>query len=87
MTTDGYVTDGGTSVEATNIAATSCTIALPVMAPAENPKKISGIDFKCWQQKMFFYLTTLYLQKFISKDAPDLPEVTSDKERFIVVEA
>ena len=41
-------------------------------APAEKPGKFSGVDFKRWQQKMFFYLTTL-----------SLPE----KDRFLVIEA
>ncbi|PHU11373.1 hypothetical protein BC332_18303 [Capsicum chinense] len=57
------------------------------MASAEKPKKFLGIDFKLWQQKMFFYLTTLCLQRFTSEDAPEVPEGTSDKERFVIVEA
>ncbi|KAF3645445.1 hypothetical protein FXO37_20981 [Capsicum annuum] len=57
------------------------------MAPAENPEKFAGIDFKRWKQKMFFYLTTLCLQRFTSDDAPEVPEGTSDKERFIIVKA
>ncbi|PHU09350.1 Aquaporin TIP4-2 [Capsicum chinense] len=36
---------------------------------------------------MFFYLTILCLQRFTSEDAPEVPEGTSDKERFIIVEA
>ncbi|PHU27269.1 hypothetical protein BC332_05601 [Capsicum chinense] len=33
------------------------------MEPTEKLKKFTGIDFKRWQQKMFFYLTTLCLQR------------------------
>ena len=40
-------------------------------APAEKPDKFSGVDFKRWQQKMFFYLTTLSLQKFIKEEVPN----------------
>ncbi|KAF3638849.1 putative transcription factor MYB21-like [Capsicum annuum] len=36
---------------------------------------------------MFFYLTTLCLQKFTSEDAPEVPKETSDKEHFMIVEA
>ena len=36
---------------------------------------------------MFFYLTTLCLQRFIPKDAPEVSEETSEKDRFIVIEA
>ncbi|PHT30711.1 hypothetical protein CQW23_29699 [Capsicum baccatum] len=57
------------------------------MAPAEKSGKFMGIDFKRWQQKMFFYLTTLCLQRFTSEDAPEVPEVTSYKEHFMIVEA
>ncbi|KAF3640272.1 hypothetical protein FXO37_23582 [Capsicum annuum] len=72
---------------ATSIASTSRANAPQPMAPAEKPRKFVGIDFKRWQQKMFFYLTTLCLQRFNSEDAPEVPEGTSDKERFIIVEA
>ncbi|KAM3284600.1 hypothetical protein P3S67_023399 [Capsicum chacoense] len=81
MTTDDHEPDIGTSV-----AATSRTTAPPAMTLAEKLEKISGIDFKWWQQKMLFYLTTLCLQRFIFEDAPELSEETSDKERFVVVE-
>ncbi|KAF3629380.1 hypothetical protein FXO38_27721 [Capsicum annuum] len=57
------------------------------MTPAEKLEKFVGIDFKQWQQKMFFYLITLCLQRFISEDAPAVPEGTSDKEHFMIVEA
>ncbi|PHT49849.1 hypothetical protein CQW23_09596 [Capsicum baccatum] len=57
------------------------------MAPAEKPRKFAGIDFKLWKQKKFFYLTTLCLQRFTSEDAPEVPDGTSDKEHFMIVEA
>lgn len=72
MTTEGHV-DGVTSVIETNVATTSRTNALPAMALAEKPKIFFGVDFKRWQQKMFFYLTTLCLQRFISEDTPEVP--------------
>ncbi|KAB2631113.1 hypothetical protein D8674_008632 [Pyrus ussuriensis x Pyrus communis] len=36
----------------------------------EKPEKFNGTDFKRWQQKMLFYLTTLNLAKFLTEDAP-----------------
>ncbi|XP_070053166.1 uncharacterized protein [Nicotiana tomentosiformis] len=36
---------------------------------------------------MFFYLTTLSLQKFIKEDVPVLPDETPENERFLVTEA
>ena len=56
-------------------------------APAEKPDKFSGVDFKRWQQKMFFYLTTLSLQKFIKEEVPNPNEQVPEKDRFLVIEA
>ncbi|KAM2175380.1 hypothetical protein ACFX1Q_034795 [Malus domestica] len=40
----------------------------------EKPEKFKGVDFKCWQQKMLFYLTTLNLSHVITSEAPKAPE-------------
>nr|GEX15807.1 enoyl-[acyl-carrier-protein] reductase [NADH], chloroplastic [Tanacetum cinerariifolium] len=37
---------------------------------AERPKKFNGQNFKRWQQKMFFYLTTLGLTRFLKETVP-----------------
>ncbi|XP_076914209.1 uncharacterized protein LOC143573133 [Bidens hawaiensis] len=37
---------------------------------AEKPEKFSGLHFKWWQQKMFFYLATLNLARFLTESAP-----------------
>ncbi|KAM3286291.1 hypothetical protein P3S67_025090 [Capsicum chacoense] len=87
MISDSQMQDAATSVGATNIATSSRTNAPPTMTPTEKPKKFAGIDFKRWQQKMFFCLTTLCLQRFTSDDAHEVPEETSDKERFVIVES
>ncbi|XP_016549766.2 uncharacterized protein LOC107849719 [Capsicum annuum] len=86
MTTDSQVHDTATTVAATNIATTSQTNAPPAMTLAEKPKKFAGINFKRWQQKMFFYFTTLCLQRFTFEEAPEVPEGTSAQERFVIVE-
>ena len=64
----------------------------PVMTPitvshGEKPEKFNGIDFKRWQQKMLFYLTTLNLARFLREDAPALKENETDKQVVAVVEA
>ncbi|PHU09201.1 hypothetical protein BC332_21061 [Capsicum chinense] len=48
MTTESQMHDVATTVGANNIASSSRTNAPPTMAPAEKPKKFSGIDFKWW---------------------------------------
>ncbi|XP_047262317.1 uncharacterized protein LOC124895887 [Capsicum annuum] len=87
MTTDSHVNDAATIVEETRVVTMSRTSAPQGMAPVEKPKKFTGVDFKRWQQKMFFYLTTLYLQRFTFEEAPEAPEETSNQERFLVKEA
>ena len=47
-----------------------------VLAAAEKPAEFSGVDFERWQQKMFFYLTTLSLQKFINENVPVMSDET-----------
>ncbi|XP_076888618.1 uncharacterized protein LOC143539088 [Bidens hawaiensis] len=37
---------------------------------AEKPEKFSGLHFKRWKQKMFFYLTTLNLARFLKESSP-----------------
>ncbi|KAM3239187.1 hypothetical protein P3L10_014221 [Capsicum annuum] len=54
MTTESQMMDATMYVGANNIATSRRTNAPPTMAPAEKPGKFSGIDFKRWQQKMFF---------------------------------
>ncbi|XP_019229858.1 PREDICTED: uncharacterized protein LOC109210842 [Nicotiana attenuata] len=68
-------------------ASSSRTTPAPAMAPTEKPGKFSDVDFKRWQQKMYFYLTTFSLQHFISEDVPVLGEETPENERFVITEA
>nr|XP_033508143.1 uncharacterized protein LOC117273156 [Nicotiana tomentosiformis] len=79
--------DNGNQTVPMVTANASTSLRTPALAPAEKPEKFSGIDFKLWQQKMFFYLTTLSLQKFIKEDVPVLPDETPENERFLVTEA
>ncbi|KAK3003759.1 hypothetical protein RJ639_018388 [Escallonia herrerae] len=67
--------------------------ATPYVAPAhgsvglgERSEKFNGKDFKRWQQKMLFYLTTLNLARFLQEDAPDLNE-NPDRQTVVAVDA
>ncbi|KAK3043656.1 hypothetical protein RJ639_000072 [Escallonia herrerae] len=67
--------------------------ATPYVAPAhgfvglgERPKKFNVKDFKRWQQKILFYLTTLNLARFLQEDAPDLGE-NPDRQTVAAVDA
>ncbi|XP_074573500.1 uncharacterized protein LOC141829924 [Curcuma longa] len=54
---------------------------------AEKPEKFIGMNFKRWQQKMLFYLTTLNLARFLTEEPPKVPEGTLDAQTFNAVEA
>ncbi|KAL3742417.1 hypothetical protein ACJRO7_017830 [Eucalyptus globulus] len=45
-------------------------IATPLVTANEKPEKFTGVGFKQWQQKMFFYLTMLNLAKYLSEVCP-----------------
>ncbi|XP_075478762.1 uncharacterized protein LOC142519607 [Primulina tabacum] len=62
--------------------------AVTVLAShGEKPEKFTGVDFKRWQQKMLFYLTTLNLARFLFEDAPNLKEGEGDVESVSALEA
>ncbi|XP_049390262.1 uncharacterized protein LOC125854722 [Solanum stenotomum] len=65
MTNSSQVNVGTVSAATTLVAHNRSNVAL---APAKKPAKFSGVDFKRWQQKMFFYLTTLSLQSGLQED-------------------
>ncbi|GFZ10814.1 hypothetical protein Acr_22g0002120 [Actinidia rufa] len=64
----------------------------PVVPPTvtghgERPEKFSGLDFKYWQQKMLFYLTTLGLAKYLQEEAPTLSKAEKDPTTVAAVQA
>ena len=71
--------------------ATPTVTQAPVMpifvSPGEKPEKFSGLNFKRWQQKMLFYLTTLNLARFLTEEAPKLKEDERDIQVISVVDA
>ncbi|RVW26496.1 Retrovirus-related Pol polyprotein from transposon TNT 1-94 [Vitis vinifera] len=62
--------------------------AVPIsVSPGEKPEKFSGLNFKRWQQKMLFYLTTLNLARFLTEDAPKLKEDEHDIQVISAIDA
>ncbi|XP_039068259.1 uncharacterized protein LOC120214432 [Hibiscus syriacus] len=58
------------------------------MSHNEKPVKFSEENFKTWQQKMLFYLTTLNLAKFFKDDPPAIREDEVDASTaFNITEA
>ena len=59
----------------------------PIPNHGEKPERFNGTDFKRWQQKMLFYLTTLNLARFLNEDGPKLDIGETDKEKLVAVDA
>nr|GEY25544.1 hypothetical protein [Tanacetum cinerariifolium] len=51
---------------------TSAPVTNTVANHAERPEKFNGQNFKRWQQKIFFYLTTLGLARFLKETIPQV---------------
>ncbi|KAL2461727.1 Uncharacterized protein Adt_45147 [Abeliophyllum distichum] len=74
---------------------TTTTVVPPVAIPlqstsvphGEKSKKFSGVDFKRWQQKMLFYLTTLNLAKFLTEDPPAVQDGENNRDSIIALDA
>ena len=54
-------------------------MARMTMSHGEKPEKFNGTNFKRWQQKILFYLTTLNLARFLKEDAHALKENETDR--------
>jgi hypothetical protein len=49
----------------------------------EKPEKFNGVDFKKWQPKMHFYLTTLHLAKYVSEERPVVDPNEQNTEKLM----
>ena len=83
-------------VPTTSAQVTTPTLAqapvMPTIVPiyvlsGENLEKFSGLNFKMWQQKMFFCLTTLNLERLFTEEAPKLKEDERDIQVISDVDA
>ncbi|CAN6720600.1 unnamed protein product [Malus baccata var. baccata] len=54
---------------------------------SEKLEKFKGLDFKIWQQKMLFFLTTMNLAHVVKEEAPKPNENPMTKEIVMVIEA
>ncbi|XP_028111363.1 uncharacterized protein LOC114309754 isoform X2 [Camellia sinensis] len=66
----------------------SVTSAVPggSLSHHERPEKFARVNFKRWQQKMLFYLTTLNLPKVLSEDPPAVTENEPDRKRVMALD-
>nr|GEW21822.1 Pol polyprotein [Tanacetum cinerariifolium] len=57
------------TIVTTHVNVTGAPVTNTAANHAEKPKKFNGQNFKWWQQKMFFYLTTMNLARFLKETA------------------
>ena len=70
MSVNGVNSSGSVAaVTAQAVTAQTTSLTVPV-SHYEKPAKFTGKDFKTWQSKMHFYLTTLKLARFLKEDPP-----------------
>ena len=62
------------------------SVAIP-LNHAKSLEKFNGQNFKHWQQRMFFYLTTLNLARFLTEDAPKPKEGETDIQVASAIDA
>ena len=65
----------------------SCLLRQYWFTTVKNLLKFNGLNFKRWQQKMLFYLTTLNLARFLTEESPKLSEGETDMQVVNVVDA
>ncbi|KAL6586453.1 hypothetical protein OROMI_001441 [Orobanche minor] len=76
---------GSTSTNQNASVSTSNTILVPVNH-ADKLERFNWRNFKRWQQKTMFYLTTLGLSRFLKEDAPKYNE-ESDQQTLMAIDA
>ena len=65
-------------------------IAIPTrtgVPQAEKLGKFTGVNFKGWQHRVIFWLTTLDLQKFTSEETPVPANDMQHGEKIMIIEA
>ncbi|PKI43711.1 hypothetical protein CRG98_035910 [Punica granatum] len=89
-TTNGSQTTGSGPTPILPNHLVSQNVVAPSMVPVnhvEKPEKFNGLNFKRWQQKMLFYLTTLNLARFLTENAPTLSVGELDVQALSAVDA
>lgn len=62
-------------------------VATMLVNHVDKPEKFDGLNFKRWQQKMFFYLTTLNLTRYLTEDVPKPAEGERDIQSASAIDA
>nr|GEV65823.1 hypothetical protein [Tanacetum cinerariifolium] len=72
------------TIVTTSVNVTRATVTNTVANHAKKPIKFDRQNFKRWQQKMFFYFTTLNLAQFLKEPAPQFKTEDAGTKKFVV---
>ena len=75
----------GSQVE--NTVNNTNTLSVSKNPSNEKPDKFNGTDFKRWQQKMLFYLTTMNLANITREDVPQATNDPPIREMLLTIKA
>lgn len=76
------------NVGTTNVVTTipSSSLSNTSITTTEKSEKISKVNFKGWKQRMFFWLTTLGMQRLTSEDPLVPEEGISENQCYMIFE-
>ncbi|CAA7045644.1 unnamed protein product [Microthlaspi erraticum] len=89
--TDGGLAIGNNSgAQTTTLSGNGQSLSVPSLpsniSAGLTPDKFDGTNFKQWQQKMHFFLTTLNLARYLVETKPELPSDNTDPRVLLTVE-
>ncbi|XP_042466068.1 uncharacterized protein LOC122048581 [Zingiber officinale] len=72
--------------QAQHVLASSAPIGNVPINHGEKPEKFTGVNFKRWQQKMFFYLTTLGLARILTEEIPKVVNGVDEVNTLLLID-
>ncbi|XP_042432936.1 uncharacterized protein LOC122019546 [Zingiber officinale] len=72
--------------QAQHVPASSAPIGNVPINHGEKPEKFTGVNFKRWQQKMFFYLTTLGLARILTEEIPKVVKGVDEVNTLLLLD-
>ncbi|XP_042472523.1 uncharacterized protein LOC122055215 [Zingiber officinale] len=72
--------------QAQHVPASSAPIGNVPINHGKKPEKFTGVNFKRWQQKMFFYLTTLSLARILTEEIPKVVKGVDEVNTLLLLD-
>ena len=69
-----------------NVVSSMGLLPLTIPTHIQQPEKFVGVDFRRWQIKTTFYLTTLNLARYLTEDKPVVAELEHNQQTLVVAD-